>query len=75
MAAHLEHQYDEAEVKAIAEQYNISEGQARQKIYQRKYNEQYRTEHRQERIRYLREYRERRERNGGRCLLKSCKEV
>ena len=75
MAAHLEHQYDEAEVKAIAEQYNISEGQARQKIYQRKYNKQYRTEHRQERIKYLREYRERREQNGGRCLLKSCEKI
>lgn len=74
MPAHLEYEYDDAEVKAIAEQYHISEGKAREKIYQRRYNKQYQKEHRTERIQYLREYRERRIKNGGRCLREQSKE-
>ena len=53
MANHLKHIYDENEVRAVAEKYNISEGAARQKIYQRNYRLQWAREHTE----HLKEYR------------------
>jgi len=53
----IRHTYDPVEVKAIAEKYGISEGKAKDKIYQRIYNKRWREEHREERLKYFKDRR------------------